>query len=132
MPTCDGVFEHFFHFVDALIDAELFGIADVLFALRKPHFGVLDHEVDFFCEVFGVGSAVEVALVAGEVFCGRFFAVGDDGDESAGNGFDAGDRLDFRISAMDVKVAKMNGIYEVILFEERNDGRVGELASEFL
>lgn len=53
MPTCDGVFEHFFHFVDALIDAELFGIADVLFALREAHFGVLDHEVDFFARSSG-------------------------------------------------------------------------------
>ena len=54
MAAGNGVFEHFFHFVDAFINLEFFGITDILFALGLPHFGMFDHIIDFSGEIFWV------------------------------------------------------------------------------
>ena len=131
MAACHGVFEHFFHFVDAFIDLEFFGIANVLFVLSLPHLGMFDHIIDFSGEVLRICGPIKIAFVACKIFCCRFFTVCNDGDKSAGDCLHTGDRFDFRIGAMNVEIAKVYRTDEFFLFQERNNGRIRQFAAEF-
>ena len=130
--SLDGIGKHFFHLVDARFNAEALGILYVLQALLFAHFGVLDHIIDLCGQVGWVARPVKIALVLRKVLCRGHLAVGNDGNEPAGDRLHAGDGFYLRIRAMHVQVAVLNDADKFLLAVKGDDGRIFQLLAEFL
>ena len=86
--------------------------------------------VDLLGEILAVVDLEETAVIEGELLGSGLVAVADDRDETTGEGLNAGDGLNLDIGGVDVQVAHVDGLDEVLLVVEAKDGVDVELVAQ--
>ena len=119
----DGVFKHFLHFIDALFNAEAFGVFDIPFPQSIAKFRMFYHMIDLSGKCIDIARSIKIILRQRKVLCGGHLAVCNEGHQPAGDRLYARDRLDFRIRRVHIEIAEVDHVHEFFFGKKGDDGR---------
>lgn len=133
LVVLDGLLEHVLELGDALVQMEGLSIFDIFLGKSLLFLGMVVEVFDALLQGMVIPGLEKTALVQGEMVRGRHRGIRNDGNKSAGEGFDAGNGLALGIGGMDIEIGHVDESLELLLIIEGEDARILEIfPGEFL
>lgn len=127
-----SISEHLYHTFSTELNRVFLGQLQILFGHLLLLLSVLKPVLQLLHQGINRSSFEDVAFRQRELLSSRTLGIGDDGDETAGEGLRAGHGLDLSIGSMDVQVRHVQIVAQLLLCAELHDHRVVQSLRELL